>query len=77
MLSPAPALVASAQVHYHLHVVAGAMRVLRPLTSAPVTVFLTSKVLETDPWGFMAWLGKEPGFVWKTCEGFDGTEQFE
>jgi hypothetical protein len=61
------------QVNYHLHVVAGAMRVLQPLTSAPVTVFLTSKVLN-NWFGFMDWLGNEKGFVWKELEDYAGEE---
>lgn len=64
------------QVNYHLHVVAGAMRVLQPLSSAPVTVFLTSKVLRHNQYGFMDWLGGQAGFVWKELEDYAG-EQYE
>lgn len=65
------------QVNYHLHVVAGAMRVLQPLTSAPITVFLTSKVLNENWYGFMDWLGKEEGFEWKDCADYDSTGAYE
>jgi hypothetical protein len=60
------------QVSYHLHVVAGAMRVLQALTSAPVTVFLTSKVIQQNWYGFVDWLGREEGFVWKELQEYDG-----
>lgn len=62
------------QVNYHLHVVAGAMRVLQQLSTAPVTVFLTSKVLRNNWFGFMDWLGSEKGFVWKELEDYAGEQ---
>lgn len=65
------------QVNYHLHVVAGAMRVLQPLTSAPVTVFLTSKVIQNNWYGFMDWLGNAEGILYKELDDYDGSEAFE
>lgn len=68
------------QVNYHLHVVAGAMRVLQALTPAPICVFLTSKVIRNNHFGFMDWLGSEKGFVWKdisTAGEHSGSEAFE
>eukprot|EP00775_Hariotina_reticulata_P006842 gene6842-7060_t len=55
------------QVDFHLHVVAGAMHVLQPLTSAPVSVYLTDKVLNHNHFGFMEWLGSAEGFEYKDC----------
>jgi hypothetical protein len=54
-------------VDFHLHVVAGAMHVLQPLSSAPVTVYLTDKVLNHNHFGFMEWLGSAEGFEYKDC----------
>lgn len=53
------------------------MRVLKPLTSAAVTVFVTSRVLKENWYGFMDWIGDEDGFVWKECEAYDGSEAFD
>lgn len=53
------------------------MRVLKPLTSAAVTVFVTSRVLEENWYGFMDLIGDEDGFEWKDCEAYDGSEAFE
>jgi hypothetical protein len=53
------------------------MRVLQDLTSAPITVFLTSKVVQNNLYGFMDWLGAEEGFVWKELHQYDGSEAFE
>lgn len=61
------------QVDFHLHVVAGAMRVLRPLTSSRVTVFVSTRVLQEDAYGFMSWLGQEPGFCFRDCAEYDDT----
>lgn len=65
------------QVHFHLEVVAGAMHVLRGLTSAPVTVYLPAKVLKNNWYGFTAWLGKAEGFVWKECKEYDGNTTYD
>jgi hypothetical protein len=37
-----------------------------------VTVFLTSKVIQQNWYGFMDWLGKEEGFVYKQVEDYAG-----
>jgi hypothetical protein len=65
------------QVHFHLEVVAGAMHVLKPLTSGPVTVFLPAKVLKTNWYGFRNWLADKEGFEWKECKEYDGTSTYD
>ncbi|WIA10164.1 hypothetical protein OEZ85_010368 [Tetradesmus obliquus] len=67
------------QVNIHLHVVAGAMHVLRPLTSAAVTVFLPAAVLEGNLYGFMdkGWIGSMEGFIWRDVKQFDQEEKFD
>jgi hypothetical protein len=67
------------QVTIHLHVVAGAMHVLRPLTSAPVTVFLPAQVLQGNLYGFMdkGWIGSSEGFLWRDVQQFDQEERFD
>uniref|UniRef100_A0A383VTG1 Glycosyl transferase family 1 domain-containing protein n=1 Tax=Tetradesmus obliquus TaxID=3088 RepID=A0A383VTG1_TETOB len=65
------------QVHFHLEVVAGAMHVLKPLTSGPVTVFLPAKVLKTNWYGFRNWLADKEGFEWKECKEYDGTTTYD
>lgn len=67
------------QVTIHLHVVAGAMHVLRPLSSAAVTVFLPAEVLEGNLYGFMnkGWLGSMEGFDFKDVKQFDQAEKFD
>jgi hypothetical protein len=67
------------QVTIHLHVVAGAMHVLRPLTSAPVAVFLPAQVLKGNLYGFMdkGWIGSSEGFLWRDVQQFDQEERFD
>jgi hypothetical protein len=67
------------QVNIHLHVVAGAMHVLRPLSSAAVTVFLSAEVLEGNLYGFMdeGWIGSMEGFNWRDVKQFDQEERFD
>jgi hypothetical protein len=55
-------------VDFHLHVVAGALQVLRRLSSAPVTAFMTPGVLVGDRFGFSGWLGRTPGVEWRSLE---------
>jgi hypothetical protein len=65
------------QVSFHLHVVSGAMRVLRALSSAPVTVWVSTPVLK-NCWGFCEAMAREPGFVWRDCAELDlATQGFE
>lgn len=65
------------QVHFHLEVVAGAMHILKTLTSAPVTVYLPAKVMKTNWYGFRSWLGDKEGFIWKDCKEYDGTTTYD
>eukprot|EP00882_Tetradesmus_deserticola_P011348 GHRQ01012006.1.p1 GENE.GHRQ01012006.1~~GHRQ01012006.1.p1 ORF type:complete len:210 (+),score=43.33 GHRQ01012006.1:43-672(+) len=65
------------QVHFHLEVVAGAMHVLKPLTSGTVTVFLPAKVLKTNWYGFRNWLADKEGFEWKDSKDYDGTTTYD
>lgn len=65
------------QVHFHLEVVAGAMHVLKGMTSDPVTIYLPAKVLSTGWYGFTNWLGKKEGFIWKECKEYDGVTTYD
>lgn len=67
------------QVSIHLHVVAGAMHVLRPFSSAAVTVFLPAQVLQGNLYGFMdtGWLGSMEGYIWQDIQQFDQAERFD
>eukprot|EP00878_Enallax_costatus_P027190 GHUV01029251.1.p1 GENE.GHUV01029251.1~~GHUV01029251.1.p1 ORF type:complete len:273 (+),score=50.88 GHUV01029251.1:233-1051(+) len=65
------------QVHFHLEVVAGAMHVLKGMTSAPVTIYLPAKVLKTGWYGFTTWLGNKEGFLWKECKEYDGVTTYD
>eukprot|EP00879_Flechtneria_rotunda_P019704 GHRR01020705.1.p1 GENE.GHRR01020705.1~~GHRR01020705.1.p1 ORF type:complete len:222 (+),score=62.43 GHRR01020705.1:167-832(+) len=65
------------QVHFHLEVVAGAMHLLKHLTSAPVTIYLPAKVLKTNWYGFTSWLGGREGFIWKECKEYDGATTYD
>jgi hypothetical protein len=65
------------QVHFHLEVVAGAMHVCKEMTSAPVTVYLPAKVLKTNWYGFIDWLGGREGFVWKEGKEYDGKTEYD
>jgi len=65
------------QVHFHLEVVAGAMHVTKAMTSAPVTVYLPAKVLKTNWYGFINWLGGREGFIWKEGKEYDGKTTYD
>jgi hypothetical protein len=65
------------QVHFHLEVVAGAMHVCKEMTSAPVTVYLPAKVLKTNWYGFINWLGGREGFIWKEGKEYDGKTTYD
>jgi hypothetical protein len=65
------------QVFFHLEVVAGAMHVLRDFSSAPLTVYLHEKVMNTDWYGFKSWMGTQQGVVWKDCKDYDGKKQYD
>lgn len=65
------------QVHFHLEVVAGAMHVTKQMTSAPVTVYLPAKVLKTNWYGFVNWLGGREGFIWKEGKEYDGKTTYD
>ncbi len=65
------------QVHFHLEVVAGAMHVLRGLTSAPIDVFLPDKVIKGNWYGFSTWLGSREGFVWHDYKSYAGNETYD
>jgi hypothetical protein len=65
------------QVHFHLEVVAGAMLVLKRLTSAPVTVYMPAKVIKNNWYGFMSWLGTKEGYIWKDSTEYDGTTKYD
>lgn len=65
------------QVHFHLEVVAGAMHILKQMTSAPVTIYLPAKVLKTNWYGFINWLGGREGFIWKEGKEYDGKTQYD
>lgn len=65
------------QVHFHLEVVAGAMHVCKEMTSDPVTVYLPAKVLKTNWYGFINWLGGREGFIWKEGKEYDGKTTYD
>lgn len=65
------------QVHFHLEVVAGAMHVCKEMTSHPVTVYLPAKVLKTNWYGFINWLGGREGFIWKEGKEYDGKTTYD
>jgi hypothetical protein len=65
------------QVHFHLEVVAGAMHLCKQMTSAPVTVYLPAKVLKTNWYGFINWLGGKEGFIWKEGKEYDGKTAYD
>jgi hypothetical protein len=65
------------QVHFHLEVVAGAMHVLRGLTSLDVHVYLPAKVLAANWYGFASWMRGAPGVVWRQLKEYDGRERYD
>jgi hypothetical protein len=65
------------QVQFHLEVVAGAMHVLRGLTSLDVHVYLPAKVLAQNWYGFASWMRGAPGVVWRQLKEYDGRERYD
>jgi hypothetical protein len=47
------------------------------MTSAPVTVYLPAKVLKTNWYGFINWLGGREGFIWKEGKEYDGKTTYD
>jgi len=65
------------QVQFHLEVVAGAMHVLRSLTSLDVHVYLPAKVLAANWYGFASWMRGAPGVQWRQLKEYDGRERYD